>query len=721
MTDPPLPITGSIPVARGALVAVVVTRGRTPWLPATLAAIAAQTRAPTRVLVVDAAPRPDPATRLLPADDAVARLARGVLDDVAPLWAVAAPGARTFGDAVRRALAVPGAAPAGAGAVVGGVRSAPRTGAIPVVGGDRHRPDRPRTAATPVVGAERGAPRTGAIPTVGGRPPEVADWLWLLHDDSAPEPDALSELLRAVEHAPSVGVAGAKQRSWDDPARLLEVGVTTSRLGRRMTGIEDGEVDQGQHDGRQDVLGVGLAGALVRRDVWDELEGPDPALGPFGDGLDVSRRARLAGHRVVVVPRAVVRHAQASYAGLRDDDRAPDPRRSFAARRRAHVHARLASVPLPLLPLQTLVFLVAAVVRSLLRVAAKDGRLAAAELAAPVVAVLHPARMARSRSVARRARRLPRRSLRVLQNTWREVFREERDRALARSEARRVVQAPSELELAELAALATRRRLGLAALVVALAGLTTAVLGPLVVAAIGGRTRWWAAGCCPRDGDLGDLWRAATLGWVPAGLGVAAARRTRCWRSCFRSPPSPAAGRPPSHVLLLGGLLVAGLGAWFAAGAATRSIGLRRGSPGCGSPRRRSASRSTAAGWARSSRTPRCPGSPSGWPAPSACSASTSWSPGSSTRAPRGGTPPGTRMAPATTAPTRRGPTVDGPGRPAPDAGPGRSRARCRRRPPSGRGPAPPPCSSPRPVTARRCRSSHGRPVPRPGPPARGR
>src|SRR6478736_3410386 len=96
-------------------------------------------------------------------------------------------------------------------------------------------------------------------------------WLWLLHDDSAPAPSALAELVRAVSHARSVAVAGVKQRTWTDPERLLEVGVRTSRSGRRMTDVEPGELDQGQHDGREDVLGVGIAGALVRRDVWTDL------------------------------------------------------------------------------------------------------------------------------------------------------------------------------------------------------------------------------------------------------------------------------------------------------------------------------------------------------------------------------------------------------------------------------------------------------------------
>jgi Glycosyltransferase like family 2 len=606
MTEAPLPVTGSIPVARGALVAVVVTRGVTSWLPTTLAAVAAQTRAPTRVLVVDVAPRPDRTVGELPTDDPVARLARRALDDVAPLWTLAAPGARTFGDAVRQALSVPGAAPAGVGLAADRNRR-PRTGAVPAVGtglalgagsGDRAG-GVPRTGGTTLLAGDQAAPRTGSIPTVGGPPPEVADWLWLLHDDSAPEPDALSELVRAVEHAPSVGIAGAKQRSWADPARLLEVGLTTSRLGRRMTGVEDGEVDQGQHDGRDDVLGVGLAGALVRRDVWDALDGPDPALGPFGDGLDLSRRARLAGHRVVVVPRAVVRHAQATYAGLRDDDlrhvltgaaihdapgqppaaaptatRVADPRRSFAARRRAHVHARLAAVPLPLLPVQTVLFLLAAIGRSLLRIASKDGVLAAAELAAPVVAILHPARMARSRAAARRARRLPRRSLRVLQTSWRDVVREERDRALTRAEARRVVQAPSELELAELAALATRRRAGLAALAVGLLGLTVAVLGPLVVAVARGDALV-GGGLLPVGADVGGLWRALTAGWVPAGLGVAAPGDP-LWAVLL--PLTAIAGdsaRVAVALVVLGAPLVAGLGAWFAAGAATRSVAVR--------------------------------------------------------------------------------------------------------------------------------------------------
>lgn len=192
-------------------------------------------------------------------------------------------------------------------------------------------------------------------------------WLWLLHDDSAPEPGALAALAQVVETGRSIAIAGCKQVSWSHAERLVSVGAQYTRDIQRFTGIEDGEVDQGQHDDREDIDAVGTAGMLVDRDVFEALGGPDPALGPFGDGRDLSRRARLAGHRVVVVPRAVVRHARASYLGLRRESRRvpePDPTHSFRQRRTAIVHSRLTESRAPLVPLIALAALLAAPVRA---------------------------------------------------------------------------------------------------------------------------------------------------------------------------------------------------------------------------------------------------------------------------------------------------------------------------------------------------------------------
>ncbi|MGW2914518.1 glycosyltransferase [Streptomyces asoensis] len=146
---------------------------------------------------------------------------------------------------------------------------------------------------------------------------EPVQWLWLLHDDSAPEPGALAELLRVVDNELELGrddvaVVGPKLRGWYDRRQLLEVGVTIAHSGRRWTGLDRREQDQGQHDHVRSVLSVSTAGMLIRRDVFDRLGGFDRRLPLMRDDVDLCWRAQAAGHRVLIAPEAVVRHAEAA-------------------------------------------------------------------------------------------------------------------------------------------------------------------------------------------------------------------------------------------------------------------------------------------------------------------------------------------------------------------------------------------------------------------------
>ncbi|NEB44255.1 glycosyltransferase family 2 protein, partial [Streptomyces sp. SID339] len=145
---------------------------------------------------------------------------------------------------------------------------------------------------------------------------EPVQWLWLLHDDCAPDPDALSEMLRVVENEHELGkevaVVGPKLRGWYDRRQLLEVGVSIANSGRRWTGLDRREQDQGQHDHVRPVLSVSTAGMLIRRDVYEQLGGFDRRLPLMRDDVDLCWRAHAAGHRVLVAPDAVVRHAEAS-------------------------------------------------------------------------------------------------------------------------------------------------------------------------------------------------------------------------------------------------------------------------------------------------------------------------------------------------------------------------------------------------------------------------
>lgn len=161
-----------------------------------------------------------------------------------------------------------------------------------------------------------------------------AAWVWLLHDDSRPDPRALELLLAAAERHPEADTFGPKLREWPSLRRLLEVGVTISGTGRRETGLERGEFDQGQHDEEREVLAVSSAGMLVRRHVLEDLGGFDPRLPLFGNDLDLGWRSAAAGHQTVVVPSAVVFHAEAAHRGVRDS----------ALRGHTHFHERRAAL-----------------------------------------------------------------------------------------------------------------------------------------------------------------------------------------------------------------------------------------------------------------------------------------------------------------------------------------------------------------------------------------
>ena len=146
------------------------------------------------------------------------------------------------------------------------------------------------------------------------------EWLWLLHDDSAPELTALENLLAAVSDRPNVAMVGPKILGWHNRTHLLEVGISIARNGARWTGLEEDEYDQGQHDGIFEVLSVSTAGALIRRSVFEELGGFDEKLDLFRDDVDFGWRVHTAGQTVLVNTDAVVYHAQAAATERRTVD-----------------------------------------------------------------------------------------------------------------------------------------------------------------------------------------------------------------------------------------------------------------------------------------------------------------------------------------------------------------------------------------------------------------
>ncbi|MFZ2502807.1 MAG: glycosyltransferase, partial [Nocardioides sp.] len=224
------------------------------------------------------------------------------------------------------------------------------------------------------------------------------EWLWILHDDSRPAPAALVRLLERVEQDPDADFVGPKLREWPSLRRLLEVGITMSGTGRRETGLERGEYDQGQHDESREVLAVHSAGLLARTTTFEALGGFDPQLPIFGNDLDLGWRAASAGYKTVVEPAAVVFHAEAAHRGIR---RTPlTGRHTHYAERRAALYTLLANVRPGALPYAAVRIGFGSLVRVLGLLLVRSVGQALDELAALLAFYAHP----RQIHQARRAR-----------------------------------------------------------------------------------------------------------------------------------------------------------------------------------------------------------------------------------------------------------------------------------------------------------------------------
>ena len=361
-------------------------------------------------------------------------------------------------------------------------------------------------------------------------------WVWLLHDDSAPEPDCLERLLDEadllISRGRSPGVLGPKQRGWHDRRLLLEVGFSVTGTGRRDTGLEIGERDQGQHDRGGEVLAVGSAGMLIRRDVWDDLRGFNPRLPLFRDDLDFCWRAHRAERPVRVVPSAVIHHREAATHGRRG------PTRIHAAQRKATMHVLLAHAPLWRLPFTVIRLLLTSVLRALGWAIAKDLGAARDELAAIVRILLSPVGITRSRALVRRTTALPASCVRDLRPSGMAQIRFAVDAIgvrisslftstapdTAAATASALESGPTDDDADYLPRTSSRwlRR-------VIAHPLVPLVLALIVASTVAARGLWFTSGALlggallPAPGGAADLWNLYISGWHDIGSGSATA------------------------------------------------------------------------------------------------------------------------------------------------------------------------------------------------------
>ncbi|ALX66696.1 glycosyltransferase [Microbacterium sp. XT11] len=377
---------------------------------------------------------------------------------------------------------------------------------------------------------------------------EAGSAVWLLAHDTAPHPRALERLVGGLERFPSAAIIAPKLVQSDDDREIASLGVSMTRL-RPPVELAAGELDQGQHDGRDDALGSDIRGVLIRAELTEALR-PDPALAGADEGLDLGVRARLGGGRVVLVPSARVSVSPDGPAALP----AGASRRAYATRT-AQLHRRLAYAPAFALPLHWLSLLPLALWRSITHLIGKRPEAVAPEWGAALTAMARFGAVARSRRTLKAFRTMSWASIAPLRVT--------------RGELRRRLDDGHGSEGGALSELRFFSGGGawavLAALVVSVAAFTALLAWPVL----------WGGALLPLRTTVAALWADAT--WGLRGVGVHVVGPADPFAGVIAVLGSLWPGAPSFSLVLLWilALPLAVLGGWFAATRVTDRAGLR--------------------------------------------------------------------------------------------------------------------------------------------------
>jgi GT2 family glycosyltransferase len=147
------------------------------------------------------------------------------------------------------------------------------------------------------------------------------EWIALVNDDCTLYADALAELLAAGSRDPGVGSVAAQVRFAGRRDTINSAGIEVDDLGvareRRLGEPADPAADPDVVD----VFGASAACCLYRRAMLDRVGGLDRSFFAYLEDADLAWRARMAGWRCVLAPRALAFHEHSATLGHASADK----------------------------------------------------------------------------------------------------------------------------------------------------------------------------------------------------------------------------------------------------------------------------------------------------------------------------------------------------------------------------------------------------------------
>lgn len=133
------------------------------------------------------------------------------------------------------------------------------------------------------------------------------EFVALLNNDAAPDPDWLEKCIDAMDGNPDISSVACKIVFFDNPGIIDSTGDLYSPWGMSFNRGHD-EPDDGRYDTPGPVFGPCAAAALYRRSLFHTIGVFDENFFAYYEDTDLNLRALLAGKKCLYVPGARVRH-----------------------------------------------------------------------------------------------------------------------------------------------------------------------------------------------------------------------------------------------------------------------------------------------------------------------------------------------------------------------------------------------------------------------------
>jgi len=148
------------------------------------------------------------------------------------------------------------------------------------------------------------------------------EWILTIGDDATIEPPAVVAMLAAGRSADDIGSVAATMlfadRSNGDVVN--SAGLDIDRLGTAVDRWVGASAAYAETE-TTEVFGTSGGAALYRQAMLDDIGGFDTSFGVYLEDADVAWRARMAGWRCLLEPRAVVRHHHSATTRHRSDSK----------------------------------------------------------------------------------------------------------------------------------------------------------------------------------------------------------------------------------------------------------------------------------------------------------------------------------------------------------------------------------------------------------------